>query len=169
MSTKLNFKEPPNTLIFAEDYNCMTAVYTSEQVRLDKKNKELVYSVKWLLTGYANYKLVFYGALQTSLEADDDFSAEERIQEIANFAKRVIEAAYQEKNTEVLEEHDGREIIAAIHGRYLSKHLHDEELGDAVLSMREFLRELNVKNVKKLLSDIFGNKVVEDIKNKELK
>jgi hypothetical protein len=39
----------------------------------------------------------------------------------------------------------------------------------SVLAVRAFLKKMNVKNTKKILSDVFDAKIVEDIKNKKLK
>jgi hypothetical protein len=170
MSTGFRFKEPPNTVIFFDDTTCLTAVYDSKAVKIDKKTKEVFYSVKWTMSRYNNYRLRFLGVMETSLEATNDAEAEERIEELAGIAiKIMLEANSNENKDDVLTEHDGREVIAAIHARWMSRFLNDETLDDAVLKVRAFLKEMNIKNTKKLLSELFNNKVVEDIKNKELK
>jgi len=108
--------------------------------------------------------------MTTDVEAEDDVDCEIRIESIANIAARIIEAGYYEApDNDVIEEHNGREIIAAVHARFMSQFLHSEKLEDAILAVRAFLKKMNVKNTKKILSDVFDAKIVEDIKNKELK
>lgn len=170
MSTNLAFKEPPNTLVYLGDYDCLVANYKSEKVRIDKNNKEIRYSCTWTLSRYSEGEMLFLGAMTTDVEATDDVDCEVRIESIANIAARIIEAAYLEvPDNDVIEEHDGREIIAAVHARFMSQFLHSQELEPAILAMRSFLKKMKVKNTKKILSDIFDAKIVEDIKNKDLK
>lgn len=170
MSTNLAFKEPPNTLVYLGDYDCLVANYTSEKVRVDKNRKELRYKCTWTLSRFQEGQILFLGSMTTDVEAEDDVDCEIRIESIANIAARIIEAGYFDApGNDVIEEHNGREIIAAVHARFMSQFLHSEKLEDAVLAVRAFLKKMNVKNTKKILSDVFDAKIVEDIKNKELK
>jgi hypothetical protein len=115
----------------------------------------------------------YLGTLQTPLEAQDDLEAEDRINEIADsVASIMVLAGTQEEDDpglSILGEPTGREIIAAVHARFLSQFLHSTELEFSVLAVRAFLKKMNVKNTKKILSDVFDAKIVEDIKNKKLK
>ncbi len=167
------FKEPPNTLVFSTEYSVMTANYNSEKVAIDKKTKELRYTCSWVLSEFANGEMIYLGTLQTPLEAQDDLEAEDRINEIADVVARVIvigkAAEGDEPELSILSEPTGREIIAAVHARFLSQFLHSTELEFSVLAVRAFLKKMNVKNTKKILSDVFDAKIVEDIKNKKLK
>lgn len=148
----------------------MVATYTSEKVKVDKKTKELRYKCTWTLSRYKEGEMLFLGSMTTDIEAEDDVECEERIDYIADVAARIIEAGrFEAPGNDVIEEHNGREIIAAVHARFMSQFLHSQELEPAILAMRAFLKEMNVKNTKKILSDVFDAKIVEDIKNKELK
>lgn len=170
MSTNLAFKQPPNTLVYLGDYDCLVANYTSEKVRLDKKTKEIKYKCTWTLSRFTEGEMLFLGSMTTDVEAEDDVDCEVRIESIANIAARIIEAAYFDvPDNDVIEGHDGREIIAAVHARFMSQFLHSQELEPAILAVREFLKKMNVKNTKKILSDVFDAKIVEDIKDKKLK
>jgi hypothetical protein len=173
MSTNMAFKEPPNTLVFSTEYSVMTANYNSEKVAIDKKTKELRYTCSWVLSDFRVGEMRYLGTLQTPLEAQDDLEAEDRINEIADsVASIMVLAGTQEEDDpglSILGEPTGREIIAAVHARFLSQFLHSTELEFSVLAVRAFLKKMNVKNTKKILSDVFDAKIVEDIKNKKLK
>jgi hypothetical protein len=173
LSTNLNFKQPPNTLIFTTDYDILTANYTSEKVTIDKKTKKVVYKCFWVLSAWRDGKMLLYGSLETDLEATNDAEAEDRIAEISNHVARFIETARDiessDNSVNVLSEHNGREIIAAVHARFLSQFLHSTKLEHSILAVRAFLKTMNVKNTKKILADVFDAKIIEDIKDKDLK
>jgi hypothetical protein len=71
-------------------------------------------------------------------------------------------AAYVNKTEDILLEPEGREITAAVHSRWHSQMLNGLELEQAAKILTDFIVDMKIKNVRKVLADVVNAKVVKE-------
>jgi hypothetical protein len=160
MSTNLGSKQPKNFLTYTSGDTFLTAEFKSSKVRVDKKTVTDAYTARWTLSAVVDDKPKLIGCLDSPVDATTRDEALDRMDYLSDFVAGVIEsAANSDAKDEVLAKIKPREIVAATHAKWHSIALNGEDFTKTASVLVEFIKEFEIKNVKKVLAAVLDAKI----------